>query len=350
MKFPSKNGRLFRTLNGFVLINLFVRICFTVFFLWLQNRFLLLYTGFSVLIWVYLFFVNQQGRQRIVFSLCIVEIIVFSTLTTLVLGWECGFFFLLAGLIPLTFFDAGIKRNYRFIQGGLISILIVALYEFSQLVPSIFMVLHSMQNLLFGFNLLMGCITLGLLGYFFEVTATNVENEILQANQKLLNMANTDPVTNLINRRIMMAKIEQEKDRVDRGGKPFSLIMIDVDNFKQINDEYGHDGGDYVLVSLAEKINFSLRKADVISRWGGDEFLLLLPETILEEGGLVAEKIRQCVLFSPFVYREMDIPVTVTFGVGQCDRNVGIGVCIRKADQALYRGKQNGKNRVVILE
>jgi diguanylate cyclase (GGDEF)-like protein len=160
-------------------------------------------------------------------------------------------------------------------------------------------------------------------------------------------MANTDPVTNLINRRMMMNRIEDEKVKVDRGGKPFTVVMVDIDNFKSINDAYGHDGGDFVLVQLAERIKLSLRKTDLVSRWGGDEFLFLLPETRLNEGAKVAEKVRDRIIKTPFVYRERDIQVTLTFGVSQCSMDVGVGSVIRKADQALYLGKEMGKNRVV---
>jgi diguanylate cyclase (GGDEF)-like protein len=206
------------------------------------------------------------------------------------------------------------------------------------------------QNLCFGINLVGVSISLAVSGYLFELSNLDEEKEILLSSQKMLMAANTDPLTDLINRRIMMIKIEQEKERVNAGEKPFSLIMIDVDNFKQINDEYGHDGGDFVLINLARMINMCLRKSDLVSRWGGDEFLVLLPETPAQNGQMVADKIRYRITNSPFVYREMDIPVTVTLGVAQCDNFTGVGSSIRKADQALYNGKHDGKDKVVLSE
>jgi diguanylate cyclase (GGDEF)-like protein len=201
--------------------------------------------------------------------------------------------------------------------------------------------------ILFAVNLIQGLLSFSLLGYFFEQAVETAENEIIQANQRLINMANTDPVTSMINRRVMMNRIEDEKAKVDRGGKPFTIIMVDIDNFKQVNDEYGHDGGDFVLIRLSERISYALRKTDLVSRWGGDEFLLMLPETRLADGKAVAEKVRNQIITTPFVYRELDIPVTMTFGVSECNANNSIASSIRKADQALYRGKQLGKNQVV---
>jgi diguanylate cyclase (GGDEF)-like protein len=100
---------------------------------------------------------------------------------------------------------------------------------------------------------------------------------------------------------------------------------------------------------MAEKIRYGVRKNDLICRWGGDEFLILLVESDLTNCQLVAEKIRQRVINSPFIYHDVDIPVTITLGVSQCDKNGSVGACIRKADLALYKGKQEGKNRSIYL-
>jgi diguanylate cyclase (GGDEF)-like protein len=203
------------------------------------------------------------------------------------------------------------------------------------------------SDLCFVINLIAASVMLGVIGYLFGLADSLEEKERLLSSQRMMMMANTDPLTGLINRRIMMTKIQQEKERMDKGGKPFSLIMIDVDNFKQINDEYGHDGGDFVLINLTHMINMCLRKTDLVARWGGDEFLVLLPETTLQNGQLVAEKIKNRIAHTPFIYRETDIPVTVTLGVSECDMFSGITNSIRKADQALLQGKQAGKDQVM---
>jgi diguanylate cyclase (GGDEF)-like protein len=200
----------------------------------------------------------------------------------------------------------------------------------------------------FLINLVWVITSLSVVGYFFEKRAGEIESTLITANKRLTNLAATDPVTNLANRRTMLSRIDQEKLKLEQSGEVFTLIMIDVDNFKAINDEFGHDAGDFVLVTLAAIINFIVRKQDQVARWGGDEFLVFLPETGAEGGRVVAEKIRARILTTPFIYHEVDIPVTVTLGVSVCDTNIGIGNCIRKADLALYTGKQAGKNRVII--
>lgn len=348
MGFTRRNSRFFRVMNGFIFINLILRIGFVGIFTWLKSPSLIIYALLSAIIWLVTVFINRNGDQRLAFFIALIDSMLFSSLATVTFGWESGFYFLLIEIDLLIFINSDLRKNSKFLLGAILSIFLILLFFVSRISSPFQPIDWKSQNIIFSINLAQGLIALGMLGYFFELSATKAEKEIILANQRLLNMANTDPVTNLINRRIMMNKIEAEKEKVDKGGKPFSVIMVDIDNFKQINDEYGHDGGDFVLVSLAEKISISLRKTDLVSRWGGDEFLLLLPETDLLNSQAVAEKVRERIVRSPFIYRELDIPVTVTFGVGLCDVNVGVGSCIRKADQALYRGKQAGKNQVVV--
>ena len=172
--------------------------------------------------------------------------------------------------------------------------------------------------------------------------------ELSIVNEQLKKLATTDPLTNLSNRRDMIDKIEHEQQRFARNGKSFVLIMSDIDDFKHINDKYGHDGGDFVLTSIAYLMKSAVRKQDIVGRWGGEEFLLLLPETDLAGGKALAEKIRKNIYITPYIFSDNKIPVTITFGVTIYDRKMNMDDCIRIADRALYRGKRSGKNCVVI--
>ncbi len=174
--------------------------------------------------------------------------------------------------------------------------------------------------------------------------------ELNSANYKLEQIARTDPLTKISNRRDLIEKIEQEKRRFSRNGKAFVVIMADIDDFKAINDKQGHDAGDFVLQSLSHLIRSSMRKQDIFGRWGGEEFVLLLPETYLEGGKLLAEKIRQLISETPFVFGEHKLFITVTFGVYEYDKPQSLETCIRKADEAMYEGKRQGKNCVVAIK
>ena len=181
-----------------------------------------------------------------------------------------------------------------------------------------------------------------------DLERKNKELEI--ARRKLETLSRIDPLTGLLNRRAMLEKIEQERVRFQRNNRPFVLLMMDLDDFKYFNDTFGHGCGDAVLMEVSKLTRSLVRAQDSISRWGGDEFLLLLPETDLQGGGVVAETIKRELLKMRFKYRGEECQVRATFGVSVYDNiNKTIEECLREADQALYAGKQSGKNRVEIF-
>ncbi|MCF7794336.1 MAG: GGDEF domain-containing protein [Candidatus Cloacimonetes bacterium] len=171
--------------------------------------------------------------------------------------------------------------------------------------------------------------------------------ELNSANYKLEQIARTDPLTRISNRRDMIEKIDQEKRRFSRNGKPFVIVMSDIDDFKIVNDKYGHDAGDFVLQSVAHLMRSSMRKQDIIGRWGGEEFLMLLPETDLEGGQLLAEKLRKTIAETPFIFGKHEIKITMTLGVNVYNVPEEIRSCIKSSDEAMYKGKNAGKNCVV---
>jgi diguanylate cyclase (GGDEF)-like protein len=135
-----------------------------------------------------------------------------------------------------------------------------------------------------------------------------------------------------------------------RNGTVFSLVLADIDHFKSINDTYGHDGGDYVLKEVARLLKSRLRKYDVVSRWGGEEFLFMFPGIDASAAAIVAEDIRKTLELHKFVFNEKSIYVTMTFGVAMHRENTSIDGTIKLADDALYQGKKDGRNRVVVNE
>ena len=125
--------------------------------------------------------------------------------------------------------------------------------------------------------------------------------------------------------------------------------MIDIDHFKKVNDTYGHECGDNVLVNVAQSLEQSLRTHDLVSRWGGEEFVCLLPETDIEGVKIAAEKIRTTVEAHQHQCNDTPVAVTVTLGICGCDGSCPIEECLRHADDALYKGKNQGRNQVVVF-
>jgi diguanylate cyclase (GGDEF)-like protein len=172
--------------------------------------------------------------------------------------------------------------------------------------------------------------------------------ELRIAYKKMEIIARTDPLTKLSNRRDFLEKFQNEKSRFHRNKKPFAVVLSDIDDFKFFNDQYGHECGDFILVSLSKLMKSMIRKQDAIGRWGGEEFIMLLPESPLEGGQRAAEGIRKKIAAEPFVYNGNQLFVTITFGISEFNGTMDIDTCIKRADEALYAGKRKGKNCVVL--
>ncbi len=173
-------------------------------------------------------------------------------------------------------------------------------------------------------------------------------DELKTVNNELQKAASTDPLTGLANRRSMMEYISKEEERKKRYNTSFSLVLSDIDNFKKFNDSYGHACGDYILSELGRLFHSIIRPTDRVSRWGGEEFLFLLPETDCQSGYQSAERIRHTVEAHQFVFEGRRHRVTLSCGLGSSDMTKDLNRLINNADQALYQAKDEGKNRVVL--
>jgi len=165
-----------------------------------------------------------------------------------------------------------------------------------------------------------------------------------QYKKRLELMAVTDGLTGLFNHRFIFERLEEETAKVARYGRPLSIIMLDIDNFKAVNDTFGHRAGDDVILSVAHAIMACIRKTDVAGRYGGEEFLVLLPETDLASAKVVAEKIRSTVAQLSFEIK--DLAITISAGVAEAQQGESYEAFINRADANLYRAKRSGKNRV----
>jgi diguanylate cyclase (GGDEF)-like protein len=172
--------------------------------------------------------------------------------------------------------------------------------------------------------------------------------DIVRHAEELERLATTDGMTGIFNRRHFMTLADHEWNRSRRYGRPLSFLMIDIDFFKTINDRFGHEVGDQMIVHLTTLARASKRDSDVLARIGGEEFALLLPETDLAQAQLVAERLRRDVGENPLIAKSDRILTTISIGVAVCNvAMIGIADLMRAADQALYDAKGGGRNRVV---
>ncbi|MGB6328328.1 MAG: GGDEF domain-containing protein [Halarcobacter sp.] len=161
--------------------------------------------------------------------------------------------------------------------------------------------------------------------------------------QKIIKFANTDPLIGIINRRKGLEYITNEINGLKNSDHSSSLIMYDIDDFKKINDIYGHDVGDYILKELSTIIEDHTRFEDMIIRWGGEEFMVICPNTNLENAIKLTQRFKKCVEDNIF---EKKIRITASFGVIELNKNEEFSKQIIKVDKLLYKSKKEGKNRI----
>jgi diguanylate cyclase (GGDEF)-like protein len=174
---------------------------------------------------------------------------------------------------------------------------------------------------------------------------TAIENSFLY--EEAVRLSLTDGMTGLWNRRNFDLRLESELSRAVRFSEPFAVVFVELDQMKSVNDRHGHQAGDTVLIELARRLTEAVREVDVVARWGGDEFTLLLPKTALPGALLLAEKIRAAVDNNPFVIDSGTLHITISVGVAAYPEHGDAGkALVAAADAAMYRAKARGRNCV----
>ncbi|MCP4693817.1 MAG: GGDEF domain-containing protein [Desulfobacterales bacterium] len=172
--------------------------------------------------------------------------------------------------------------------------------------------------------------------------------DVAAYEQKLIEMNTRDALTEVYNRRYLESRLEEEFRRHERYSIAFSVIMLDIDYFKSINDVHGHQCGDFILKEFALLVGATIRDVDILARYGGEEFCCLLPETELASGLITAERIREKTEKQVFHFNGKDIKITVSQGVAELSEGLDApDALLNKADAALYEAKKRGRNRVV---
>jgi|GEM_PF-2364304 len=193
--------------------------------------------------------------------------------------------------------------------------------------------------------------------FFMSQYDTNRRKRIMDERERLISQlkvakrnleatSELDYLTSILNRRGFLKRADQEYSRFKRSGKQFSIILGDIDYFKRFNDENGHECGDEVLKTVSRILKKNIRQTDLLARWGGEEFILILVESRGDESYKRMEKIRMKIEEKSFTYMGKELHLTMTFGISEVNSVMSIEKSIGIADQAMYRGKRNGRNRV----
>jgi diguanylate cyclase (GGDEF)-like protein len=200
----------------------------------------------------------------------------------------------------------------------------------------------------FKTRLIYSFLTVSFLFAFYENVRQNSFIRVKEMSQKFEKQAMRDPLSGLLNRRGMRERLQNEFERSQRYKNNLTVMMCDIDNFKSVNDQYGHDKGDEIIKSLGAVFKSVLRKQDSLARWGGEEYLLLLPETNGGQGMQIAEKLRTKIEKKQYTQGNKKFSVTVSIGLHQIVVTDTISQAITKADTNLYKAKEEGRNRCII--
>lgn len=286
--------------------------------------------------------VTRRHPERLTPLLAWIWVVVLaqSLFAVWVLGADAGFQYYLLATIPPSFARVDRPLASKLVQTGLIIVFFlvcdswllryaVPLYPYSE--PVLAMLRHV--------NTVGSCVMLAAGAYVQALV-------IKESGDALRRLAGTDALTGLLNRRSFAEIAERELARCRRHGRPLALALGDIDFFKRINDCHGHAGGDQVLQTIARLFSATLRDYDCVARWGGEEFIVLLPDTDLARALGIAERLRASVAASAPSFAGETIALSMTLGVAQVAGDEDWPAVVARADAALYRGKSGGRNRV----
>ncbi|GGW75027.1 GGDEF domain-containing protein [Alteromonas halophila] len=240
---------------------------------------------------------------------------------------------------PVTLFFAGFKRGLMIVCAFILLMVFILFSPHDALLLTV----YSPE---FKTRLLLSFMTITFLSAFYECSRETTYVRAVSLREEFEQQALHDQLTQLPNRRGAYAHIDQESRRIQRNGRPFSLVLADIDHFKSINDQFGHSVGDIILQRVARLFVDRLRAQDVVARWGGEEFLFILPDTPQASAAFVAEHLRTALEAQPIVINGHTHNVSASFGVCEFNQDAKLDRVLSLADTALYQAKRAGRNKV----
>lgn len=329
-------GQFWQHIIPIVWLSLCIHIIFFILFLALQIPSLILSNIFSVMVCAFCLKAIRTGRYNVAGILMSIEIILHALLTTWTLGWSSNFYFYLYCLIPIIAFSFQKAAAPRFFLNFAIVIVSVGGFALrgemglgADVTPQLIEAL-GIINVLVALGVLLHCTTLSV-GFTHSLQS------------QLFHTAHHDSLTNLYTRRRVMQEVNQLSE-----SDSSTIILLDIDHFKHINDRLGHKFGDVILKRVAIAINRNVRSRDVASRWGGEEFLVLMPDTSVQDAQYVADRILLHIRDWVGQVGNEPLTVTATLSVSEIRPGESFENAFNRTDNALYEGKQQGRNQVVL--
>ena len=273
--------------------------------------------------------------------------LLYSFLMTVFIGWEYFFIPMIFSTILLVFFTISLTSRFRLFYTLFCCALTLTLAN-----GHFFLPLHTtpplnIRIIILTLSILMMFCSFSAIAYAFYFKYTKSEEKIIQYTKRLEQLVNTDALTTLWNRRAMNEHLATLAKNSGKYKSDFSVVILDIDFFKKVNDEYGHGMGDFVLKSLSYLFKTYMDGKGHVARWGGEEFLLTFENMDYDRAISYMETLRKRVEDQEFTFKDTTIRITITAGIEEYRSTVGIDQLLTKADEKLYLGKTSGRNRVV---
>lgn len=282
-----------------------------------------------------------KARRNMAASVLIVsEILLHAVLAVLSIGWDSGFHYYLLVMVPVVVISTMRQRSSKYLLSALVFVLYLVLDHTMHRMKPLHDLNPELLSALRCFNI---AVTFALLFYLSNLYMKLVS----KAEKQLRILATTDPLTQLLNRRSFLEVADYELTQRKRHLAPLAFVLADIDHFKAINDQHGHAVGDEVLRSVSRVLNQAVREQDSVARWGGEEFLIMMPDATLQAATMVAERLREKVSAIEVNVAGQAIQVSMTFGVSSHRLEEPVDGTVNRADSALYQGKARGRNQVV---
>jgi diguanylate cyclase (GGDEF)-like protein len=278
-------------------------------------------------------------RNRWAVTIMWTEVIVHASACTVLLGWNTGVHYFLMVFLPAVA-TARSTRN-AVLSAGFILAIYLGLDAVSTVVAPAYPLSGQAALALRWLNITIVFMMFGYTGYYHV-------HCVRDAERRLSLLATTDAMTGLLNRRHFLEMASREMSKADRSGAPMTVALVDIDLFKRVNDEHGHATGDKVICHVSTLLACEMRDGDLLGRWGGEEFILLLPGTGVDGASQLCERLRDRVECTPVEVGPLRIPVTVSIGVSGVDIRAPLDDSIQGADCALYGAKAEGRNRICL--
>lgn len=298
----------------------------------------------AIVFFLAIFIISYHCRTFVSYCILNVYILAWIIINVITFGWNIGVQHFLLTLLIFCFFSKYQHETEKFCYCAFLILLRLFLYSYCQRNEPVIALDSDINDIFQVINTLAVFGSIMLISYVFSTDTQALEGKLIEYNERLQKQANTDTLTGLYNRRKTMEYLDTLLHSAE---SQISICLCDIDFFKHVNDTYGHNTGDVVLKTLSATFQKELPKGCFISRWGGEEFLLIFPSLNGDEANDALERLRQKIKAISFDGGTENFSVSMTFGLVEYDYHSDLTTILKQADEKLYFGKESGRDRII---